>query len=187
MARPRNRVYDDKGNLVEGLSLHSASRRFYSIDSKGEREYWGREKSKAIRGYRSRGKRKDISDAEAIERLESEGLEEYEITEGLIELVKSEERRSRFKAPSETWLKANRGSPVAEWIKTGKFPKKPKSETNHSKEKLAHCFAEWWSIMLEGASQPSQYMKDVKRAWDRFAQVVGNKSISALTADEFAT
>ena len=59
MARPRNRVYDDKENLAEGLSLHSTSGRFYSIDSRGEREYWGREKSKAIPGYRSRGKRKD--------------------------------------------------------------------------------------------------------------------------------
>jgi len=125
------------GNLVEGLSLHSASARFYSIDSNGEREYWGREKSKAIRSYRSRRKRKDISDAEAIERLESEGLEEHEITEGLIELVKSEERKSSFKAPSETWLEANADSPVAERIRTGKYPKKPKSETNHSKEKLS--------------------------------------------------
>ncbi len=80
MARPRNRVYDDKGSLVEGLSLHSASGRFYSIDSKGEREYWGREKPKAIRAYRSRSKGKGLSDAEAVEWLEAEGLEGYQLS-----------------------------------------------------------------------------------------------------------
>ena len=40
--------------------------------------------------------------------------------------------------------------------------------------------------MLESGSEPTQYMKDVKRTFDHFAKVLGNKPGSDLTADDFA-
>ncbi len=103
-----------------------------------------------------------MTDERAVERLESEGLEDHQITPELVELVQSEDRKSRFQRPSQEWIRAQRDHPVAVRLKTGKCPRPAKP--NVSWERLAGRFDMWRSIMLEAADKPTQNVKDVKRA-----------------------
>ena len=50
MARPRKYIHDT-GKTVDGLSLHRSTGRFYSVETDGQRTYWGTDKTVAIRDF----------------------------------------------------------------------------------------------------------------------------------------
>jgi len=107
MARPRQYVQDANGKTVDGLSRHRASGRFYSITGEGGRRYWGRNKIIAIRRYRSSLGSEPTTAEEALELLATRGHEEWQVTPELLRIVKSNERKHRFRLPTDEWLTAS--------------------------------------------------------------------------------
>jgi len=192
MARPRKYIHDS-GKTVDGLSLHKSTGRFYSVETNGQRTYWGRDKTVAIQDFRTSKnpppRRPPMTDIEAVDMLVDEiGLEDYEVTPNLIELAKETRRSGGSPSEADSFVAANPNHPSSKWYKqVGFTTKRDRRKSKGSRERLSHCLVEWWSIKLEGHTQPSTYMKDVRRSWDRFSQAIGNKSISLLTADDFAT
>ena len=53
MPPPRKYIRDANRKLVNGLSIHKPSGRFYSIDDDGKRRYWGTDKPETIRRFQA--------------------------------------------------------------------------------------------------------------------------------------
>lgn len=169
MARPRKYIQFD-GKTIDGLSLHKSTGRYYSLGPDGQREYWGRDKPRAVEDFLRRNNPVPMSNHEASVLLQSEeGLEPWEITPNLINL--KQEANPTYGPVPVDWLP----------------PKSQGDQKPKSGKRLSNCIDAWMEIMLDGHANPTDYMMDVKRVWKKFQKAVGNKLVSEIKPDDFAT
>jgi hypothetical protein len=92
------------------LSLHKPTGQYYSIPKTGQRTYWGADRIDAIDRYRESlnlGPFRKLTNAEALERLDWEDVNEEQATPDLIAMAK----RNRL-AVNNDWLASNPLHPI---------------------------------------------------------------------------
>lgn len=160
----------DEGIEIPGLSYHARTHRLYRVLAPGQRQYVGYDRDLTSIVRRHLG-----------------------LAEKSFEVEKDEPRLAW--SYSTKWIDQNPNSIPARVTanidrrRKGLDPlpmpgEKPQAAL--SKQTVRSCLNEWKTIKRE-EGVTSDYIGEIKTVTNRFIKVVGNKPISELTADDFAT